>query len=234
MSDNLSGGWRIFVRAAAFFVVVLYAVGVVGHLVDQALPVVLFMTPGFLLLLGGMVLAPACALHGWRFARWALAAYLFTFLVEAAGVATGAIFGEYAYGPTLGWAWLGAPLIIGFNWVVTVNGAVGIASRIVPLEQGWRRKIAVVLLTGLLAMAFDFVMEPVAMRLDYWQWAGDIIPLRNYLAWFVTAALAVTLHPLLGSGPCHLGSHGRLATLLFIAQLIFFGVLQLVWHGQGN
>ena len=234
MNDNLSGGWRMYVRAAAFFVVVLYVVGLVGHLVDQALPLVLFLTPGFLLLLGGMVLAPAFAVQGWRFALWMAITYVFVFLVEVAGVATGVIFGEYAYGPTLGWSWLGVPLIIGFNWVVPVNGAVGIASRIVPWVQGLRRRIAVVLLTGLLAMTFDFVMEPVAVRFDYWQWVGGLIPLRNYLAWFVTAALAATLHPQLGSGPGHLGSHGRLATLLFIAQLIFFGVLQWVWHGQGS
>lgn len=234
MSGNLSGGWRVYVRAAAFFVVGLYAVGVVGHLVDQALPLVLFLTPGFLLLLGGMVLAPAFAVHGWRFARWVVAAYLFTFLVEAAGVSTGVIFGEYAYGPTLGWAWLGAPLIIGFNWVVTVNGAVAIARRVVPLEKGVGRKAGILLIAGLLATAFDFAMEPVAMRLDYWQWADGVVPLRNYAAWFVTAVLAAAFHPALSGSERELGSHGRLAALLLVAQTLFFLILQLVWLVRGS
>jgi bisanhydrobacterioruberin hydratase len=230
MNNNLSGGWRVYVRTAAFWVAVMYGVGTVGHLAERSLPFLLFLTPCFLLLLGVLVLAPSFVVHGWRFALWVATVCVFTFLLEAAGVATGVIFGKYTYGATLGWAWLGVPLIIGVNWVLTVNGAVCIASCIVPGAPGLRRRLAVVLLTGLLAMVFDFAMEPVAMRLDYWQWAEGIIPLRNYLAWFATAALVATLHPQLKSGPGQMGSAGRLAGMLFISQLLFFLALQLVWR----
>jgi putative membrane protein len=233
-NEQLTGAWRIYSRAAGFAIGVLYAVGLVGHLMPATLPQVLFLTPGFLLVLGGMVLAPSFAANGWRFAFWAALAYVFTFLVEAAGVATGTIFGEYAYGPTLGWAWLDVPLIIGFNWVVTVNAAVCIACRIFTGEAGLRRNVAIVLTVGLLAMVFDWAMEPVAMRLDYWQWADGAVPLRNYAAWFATAALAAVLHPCVNQPACEWGTNGRLAGMFLLIQTGFFLLLRLAWHLGGG
>jgi hypothetical protein len=37
---------------------------------------------------------------------------------------------------------------------------------------------------------FDWIMEPVAIRLDYWTWAGGDIPMQNYFAWFVIATVS--------------------------------------------
>jgi len=34
-------------------------------------------------------------------------------------------------------------------------------------------------------------IEPVAIRYNYWQWAEGVVPLKNYLGWFVVS-LAVT------------------------------------------
>jgi uncharacterized membrane protein len=42
-----------------------------------------------------------------------------------------------------------------------------------------------VFLAAILAVVFDYVLEPVAINLNYWQWAYNIIPLQNYLAWFL-------------------------------------------------
>jgi putative membrane protein len=35
----------------------------------------------------------------------------------------------------------------------------------------------------------DFMIEPVAIRLDFWHWQSGIIPLQNYLMWFLVAVL---------------------------------------------
>ena len=40
------------------------------------------------------------------------------------------------------------------------------------------------LLTATLAVIFDIILEPVAVKLNYWTWENGIIPLRNYFAWF--------------------------------------------------
>ena len=45
------------------------------------------------------------------------------------------------------------------------------------------------LFTGVSATIFDVIMEPVAMELDYWDWAGGNIPMQNYVAWFIIALI---------------------------------------------
>ena len=35
----------------------------------------------------------------------------------------------------------------------------------------------------------DLMIEPVAIRLDFWHWQAEVIPLQNYLMWFLVALL---------------------------------------------
>jgi putative membrane protein len=50
------------------------------------------------------------------------------------------------------------------------------------------------LITGLLCMGYDFVLEPFASRVrNYWVWADGIIPPQNYMAWFVLSGLLAWL-----------------------------------------
>lgn len=224
----------MYVRAAVFVLAVLFAVGAAGHVGAHTLPWMLALTPGFLLATGGLVAAPSLAANGRRFALWMAGAYALTLAAEAVGVATGAVFGAYVYGPTLGWKVLGVPLIIAFNWVLVVNGAVCIADWILPPRAGAGRRIALPLLAGAIAAAFDWVMEPVAIRLDYWTWAGGSIPLQNYAAWFGLAALLAALRPGAFQPARDLGTHGRLAGIYVVFQTAFFAALRLVWHFQGS
>lgn len=221
-------------KTAAIVLTILMVVGAVGHLQPSTLPWMLKLTPGFGMLTGLVVLAPALAQSGRKFAAWVAGTYGFTFAAEAAGVATGAVFGAYAYGPTLGPAWRGVPLLIAFNWVVVVHGACCVAGRGLPPGLGKLRRPALALLAGLACAAFDFIMEPIAVRLDYWQWAGGSIPLQNYAAWFAIAALAGLFHPA-STGPDRaVAPGGRLAGFYLGLQAVFFVVLQWGWKfGNG-
>ncbi len=112
-----------------------------------------------------------------------LTAMVFTFLAEAVGVHTGRVFGSYHYGSAMKLQLLEVPLIIPFNWVMLVLGmtslirSMGLPTWIVPVLAAF----------GL--VLFDYTMEPVAVALDYWTWQDGVIPLQNYLAWFVIALL---------------------------------------------
>ena len=44
-----------------------------------------------------------------------------------------------------------------------------------------------------LALIFDWVMEPVAVKLGYWQWENDRIPLYNYISWIIISTILLTL-----------------------------------------
>ncbi len=231
---NPERAWPVYGKAAAAVLAILMAVGTVGHLQPGTLPLMLKLTPGFGLLTGLVVLAQALARDGWKFAAWVAGTYVFTFAAEAAGVATGAIFGTYTYGPVLGPAWRGVPLLIAFNWVVVVHGACCVAGRRLPPGTSRWRRPALALLAGAACAAFDFLMEPVAVRLDYWRWAGGAIPLQNYAAWFTVATLAGLFHPA-GAGRERAGNaSGRLAGFYLGLQAVFFLVLQWGWKfGNG-
>lgn len=193
-----------------------YAVGVLGHLVEKTFPAMIILTP-FVLLVFGLAVLLRTAWHDYRLLIWCLAAYLFTFTVEALGVHSGLIFGEYYYGNTLGLKFLGVPLVIGFNWVIVVLGAITIAKRI----SG--NVFLSALLAAFFTAIFDIPLEIVAVNLDYWQWAGGIVPLQNYLAWFVVAFIVA-----LSFNYLKLETKGKVIIHYFFIQFFFFILIDLM------
>lgn len=220
-----------YIRLVSALLIVLYTVGIAGHLYTPTKPLMLAMTPWFLLFCGLMVVWPSLKDGGCRFLLWASGTYLFTFAMEALGVATGLVFGFYIYGPVLGFGLFGVPLVIAFNWVLVVYGALRLAQRLV--RPVW----LLALLAAGLATAFDWVMEPLAIRLDYWRWAGGDIPAQNYIAWFLIAFLAVLVYCRLFEPrrACTVSrvpgrAAGSLAVVYLLIQTLFFAGIRLGWY----
>jgi putative membrane protein len=138
------------------------------------------------------------------------------FLVEAIGVNTGLLFGEYEYGQELGWKVLGVPLVLGLNWYCVVAASTHVVLRWVPKRVGLLLRAA---LAGALCTALDFLIEPVAMRYDFWDWQGHVVPWFNYTCWwlFATIFAAVYLY--------YIRVENKTAQLLFFVWLIFFLLL---------
>jgi putative membrane protein len=63
-------------------------------------------------------------------------------------------------------------------------------------------------------------MEPVAVKLGFWFWKSGIIPIYNYVCWFVTA---VFLQFILRKW--RLNEANNVAVALFIYMTIFFTFL---------
>ena len=163
--------------------VCFFIVGYIGHILYLTRDLMLFLTPLFLLGMGILVLYPFFWKKDHRVLIWCLGSYLVTFTIEAVRVWSGIVFGEYEYGATLGPGLFGVPLVIGFNWVIVIMGSTELA-RIYVRD----RRISPVL-AGVIAVVFDIILEPVAMELDYWDWNGGVIPIQNYVAWFIIATL---------------------------------------------
>jgi putative membrane protein len=151
---------------------------------------------------------------------------------EMIGVNTGWLFGEYAYGDILGPTFNGVPWLIGLNWVVVVFCS---GSIMVHVQDWFKRRftneesdmpsrvtaISLVIDGALLATFFDWVMEPVAMKLGFWQWQDGAPPFYNYLCWFIISALLLVLYRSLSfTKPNHFAVH------LFIIQVLFFLALR--------
>jgi putative membrane protein len=157
---------------------------------------------------------------------------LASFLIEAYGVNTGKIFGEYTYGRALGPALLNTPLIIGLNWFLLIY-CTNVISRqlwdLMPVMNPGRlasftKFMFIVVAGSLLMVLYDLFLEPAAMRLDMWSWEGDRVPARNYLAWFIFSALFHSVARMWGEEGIN-----RRALPLFTVQLIFFAVIDLYY-----
>ena len=35
----------------------------------------------------------------------------------------------------------------------------------------------------------DYIIEPIAMALDFWPWKDDTVPVRNYFSWFLVSII---------------------------------------------
>ncbi|WKZ68933.1 MAG: carotenoid biosynthesis protein [Melioribacteraceae bacterium] len=163
---------------------VVYAVGIIGHLFTPTREYMLMLTPYTLLLTGGIVLSKVLP-HNITLVKWIVIVYIVTFALEVFGVKTGLLFGSYEYGDVLGPKLFETPLIIGFNWVLVILGGVLLSSKFIS------NNFLIVLFTPLLTVLFDFFLEPVAIKLNYWMWFRGEIPVQNYLAWYAISLLAV-------------------------------------------
>ena len=198
------------------FLIIMYSVGVVGHIIPSVKPLMIFLTPFTLLLTGSVTLYFSFQKGNTKLIVWGLIVYIITFSLEVIGVKTGYIFGSYYYGNILGLQLFDVPMIIGFNWVVIILGAIGIASRI------HKSAFQIALLTGTFAVLFDLMLEPVAIKLSYWAWELGFIPLQNYYAWFGIAFFAS-----LFSSKLKLELEDSLFIYYFLIQLTFFILLSI-------
>lgn len=198
------------------FLIIMFSVGIVGHLIPSFRSLMIFLTPFTLLLTGVVTLLFSGLNENSKLLLWCLVVYAFTFTLEVVGVKTGYIFGSYYYGDVLGLKLFDVPLIIGFNWVVIILGADGIASRI------HKSSLQIALLTGTFAVLFDIMLEPVVIKLGYWNWDKGYIPLQNYYAWFGIAFFA----SLFGS-KLKLDLEDSLFIYYFLIQFTFFILLSI-------
>jgi bisanhydrobacterioruberin hydratase len=154
------------------------------------------------------------------------------FAAEIIGVHTAHIFGSYQYGPVLGIQWKGVPLVIAVNWVIIIY-CCGISihtlliriARLAPSSIGTPRimKALSVLADGAtIATIFDWIMEPVAVKLGFWKWTLDgSIPYYNYFSWFVVSMLLLGIFHL-----CRFKKRNKFAVNLLLIQLMFFMILR--------
>ena len=163
---------------------ILFPAGFLFHNIQFTRPYVLAMTDIFLLAVNSVVFYFTWKnIRSLQFVIWSILAFLFTFLTEFVGVKTGLVFGSYHYGNTMFFQLGKVPVVIAFNWVILILATYALSYRLV--KSRW----LVPLISSVLIVIFDFIMEPVAMYLDYWQWEGQSIPLQNYLAWFIISLL---------------------------------------------
>jgi putative membrane protein len=189
------------------------------------------LTPFNLLVMFGLVLwtLPERPAKIWLFMLIASAT---GFLAEMVGVHTGILFGNYSYSSVLGAKINEVPILIGINWFIVIYASGLLATQVrswlvshVPLPGkavyskwiGW----SVIVDGALMATAFDWIMEPAAIKLGFWSWTGGEVPLLNYLTWFMVSLFILSIFSLVKPKPHHF------AVNLLLIQAAFFLIVGL-------
>ena len=109
-------------------------------------------------------------------------AFVMGFSVEFLGVNFGLIFGDYVYGNNLGLKIGGVPLLIGANWVMLAFITGSVAAIFFDTSA-----LKAAVFGAFLMVLIDLVIEPVAPKFDFWEFADITAPLSNYIGWFLVA-----------------------------------------------
>lgn len=154
----------------------------------------------------------------------AISIFLVGFFIEVIGVQTGVIFGKYWYGQTLGTKLFEVPLVIGANWLLLIYCSsmftlkfCEILKKKVAKNSLFNNDFLKAIFASSLMVFLDYLIEPVAIHLDFWHWQNEQIPLQNFQAWFLIAFL---LNYIFLKGK-YVKSN-PLAVLLFFLQFAFF------------
>lgn len=165
-----------------------------------------------------------------QFAQFTIIAFTIGFFAEVIGVNTGLLFGNYSYGNLMGVKFFNVPLLIGLQWFVTIY----CCGTIVSFISKWALKklkdlgeeekaqtktfsLSTIMDAALLATFFDYLLEPAAQKLGYWQWSNNEIPIYNYTCWFIISFVIMLVF-----SQFKFNKLNKFAIHLFIIQTLFF------------
>lgn len=200
-------------RWIRIILVILYCVGAVGMLIPETRTWFVKLS-ALNLFLSFVALILSRKENKLRFMVFLCIAFLIGFGAELIGVHTAYLFGSYQYGANLGVKWAEVPLIIGFNW-----GILAVTSSAVIHRVGLNKYLSAIL-SAMLMVVFDYILEPVAIKLDYWHWIEGQIPVFNFVCWFGVSLILQWIYLRM-----KLTELNKVAESLFLMMFIFFTLL---------
>ena len=213
--QNITRGTIISV----LLIVLFHLVGLIGLSVNSLRPLFLQIVPWHLLLMLAIVFFNHQYIDA-RFILFALLIWATGYGAEWTGIHTGQLFGNYYYGKTLGAKLYDVPLIIGVNWFLLIYST-GVLLQRSRLKNAFARIIAGAIILVLL----DVLIEPTAIHLDYWHWAGAAIPIKNYICWFLLSGLMLFVFKIF-----RFKKQNIVAPVLLLTQALFFAALLIVLY----
>src|SRR6266705_3360621 len=178
-----SGLDRVYLVGFAAVVVLQLSAGVAQLVTGIPVPAATVVATAF-------VIACMLRVHG----LWGTMAFLglvvaIPFASEFVGVLTGVPYGAYAYLDVPGPYVLGlVPIFIFIAWIHV--GYLAIASTTAALGRStlWLAPV-----DGLVATAWDLLVDPVAVRSQFWKWLSPAalygVPISNFVGWFVVVTV---------------------------------------------
>jgi putative membrane protein len=224
---------EIKIKWAAIIAIIFHAVGLIG---------ILWIDPKGFADMTPMNLLLSVALIFWTqekinipFIIFLAVSFCTGLLTEYLGVNYQILFGHYRYETALGPKIGGVPWVIGLNWFMVIY-CCGIMIKtilnMIWIKLGYQQIserdnlgfLSIIINGALLAMLFDTLMEPVAIRLGYWTWlTPDGIPAKNYWDWFFVSLFLMVFFRLL-----RFSKKNQFALHLLLIQVFFFLFLRIL------
>jgi len=204
-------------RKAISIIIIFHLVGLIGLSIPLTRPIFLYIVPYHLLLMLAVLVLNHNRVDN-RFIFFMAIIFISGFAAEWVGVHKHWLFGDYFYGNTLGIKISRVPLIMTVNWFLLTYSASVLMQRSRLKSMLFRVIIGALILTLL-----DLLIEPVAVRLDYWHWADGVVPFKNYLSWFLAGVVMLFIYELF-----RFKYQRVVAPVFLLIQFIFFGILHLV------
>jgi putative membrane protein len=198
-------------------ILLFHAVGLIGLAMPSLRPLFLQLVPWHILLMMVVIIASHRPLDG-KILLFALLVFIAGYGAEWIGVHTNWLFGNYTYGETLGLQLYSIPLIIGVNWFLLVY-----SSGVLMQQLRIRNMFTRILTAGLVLVLLDLLIEPVAIKLDYWHWKDNVIPLENYAGWFLVSVVMLFVFE-----KFNFKKQSVVALMFLLVQFLFFAILHLV------
>lgn len=144
--------------------------------------------------------------------------FVLGFTIEYIGIHTQLLFGNYTYQTAMGYKLGEVPLVIGVNWFAIVVSSVSLV-RWIPIKINiWVTS----LLAAFLCTLMDFIIEPVAVKFDFWSWEDNHIPLSNYFDWFIFSFIFAWIYAR------QKFNVNKSAVVLYFIWIVFFSVIKLI------
>ena len=124
-------------------------------------------------------------------------------------------------------------MIIGLNWFIVIyccgisinlllNKVVDQLTEITENKSPIVKLLSIVVDGATLAVLFDWLMEPVAIKLGFWSWGGDgSVPYFNYTCWFIASLILLYIFH-----QFNFEKRNKFALHLLMIQVMFFLILR--------
>ncbi len=196
------------------FFIIFYIIGFLGFVFDFSYPIFVKLIPYAILVSIFMLYVFHQNKKDIKLLIVLFVIFLLSFLIEMIGVNTGFIFGNYSYGKGLGIKIFETPIMIGINWAFLVYLSTSVT------QKYKLNDFTGAFVSSLIMLFYDFIIENVAPKTDMWYWQNDVVPFKNFLAWFFLALIFNNIVKLL-----KLNTENKIAPVILICQLFFFGGL---------
>ena len=149
---------------------------------------------------------------------------IYALLIESVSIKTGFPYSKFVYKELMGLKILDiVPWSVFFVWPMLVISAVSLSGQI------FKKKIVIFFMSCILLMLLDFVFDPVATKLHFWDWQnGGLyydVPFTNFLGWILSSILSVGIVLQISKSNICVNKY---LSYIFIGNLFLWTILNLI------